>query len=335
MKKGIAVFVTLSLCFSLLLYPSHSVAASTDDSFLSTEEQIDLLFDELAQLRATELLNEDSFDYSERLAEIEDSLEKLGVKKLSDYELEDFFDSTASPETVSDDTVPVYQVTKPTNTDTLTWYLYNSPYQPYDYTDPDTDYYDIQRLIAVGNNAGGMLVTGEDNVLLYSNKKISISDILTTCFSIYIQKSIGGISTILAWTPYELLFSSTSSSNKAVFNTCYATHRCVSTIEYTYVKPANSSDSYYKICKYSNKLAIATNVHGAAVANSVATTYSLLKSYSISSTYYSNIQMAMYGYVNGSAYYDYIPSYTISAHDGAYTYTAYVPNPMVGPGQLY
>ncbi len=313
-KSKLKSIVILMICFALSMSITTPVMASDDN----TEEQINLLFNDLAENRALFLLNENS-DNNQRLQnenfQIERKLSDLGVKELNEEELLQFFDEKG--------VVPT-RMGKPGDSNTVKWYLYTSRDLSY-----GSKKYDVQRLIAVGNNPGGMLVTGEDNVEFYSNKQ-KAANAVQTAISIYAQKAIGLVK-FIQWTPYELLFSSSSSN---AFNSSYVTHRCVSSIEFSYVKPSSSSDSDFALCKFSNKLSVAAHAHGAAVVNSQPKTYSQEKTQTVSSDKYGSTTSAIQAYGNGT-YYDYMSSYQIQSYGGQYSKTAYVPNPMAGPGQIY
>ena len=102
-------------------------------------------------------------------------------------------------------------------------------------------------------------------------------------------------------------------------------------VTYTY----DMYDSNYVLCKFSNRLSIAANAHGAAVVNSNPTTYSVQMTETISSDYYGSTSRAMKAYANNRTYYDYIPFYNIYSYDKKYSKAVYVPNPLAGPGQIY
>lgn len=91
----------------------------------------------------------------------------------------------------------------------------------------------------------------------------------------------------------------------------------------------------YSLCQFSNNLSIAYGIHGAAVADSKPTTYSKDVVKSILSDNYSNYDSAIRAYVGNFKYYDYMSYYEIQSCDGEYKIKAYVPNPLVGPGQIY
>lgn len=303
------------LCFVMcIIVQSSSLALNVQN-----EEEIDKLFSKMTEDLAISLLYDDNSKnyekYQSKVSDIENELSLMGVQKLNNDELYNF---------LSDRGIST-KVNKPSNSDTVKWYLYTSSNQSY-----GSQKYDVQRLIAVGNNPGGMLVTGADNVKFYSGQE-KRANAVKNAFVVYVQKAIGSIP-VIKWTPYELLFSNTSSN---VFNSSYVTHRCVSSIEFSFVKKSSQSDNYYALCKYSNKLSIAVNAHGAAVVNSKPTTYSEHKSTTISSDNYGSVSKAIQTYVNAATYYDYIPYYEIHSYDGQYSKKAYVPNPLAGPGQIY
>lgn len=320
MKRKMSFVLVAVLVFSFLVSPfGFSLTANAQE--LMTEERISSLLDELTENLALSMVVDDDLIIKEceaKITKIEQQLETLGVTKLSNTELAQFFEEKNIPQTRG-------LITKPENTDTVKWYLYN--YTNYSY---NSKKYDVQRLIAVGNNPGGMLVTGADNVKFYSGKQ-KLANAVSTAVSIYVQKAIGFIP-VIKWTPYELLFSNTSSN---AFNSSYVTHRCVSSIAFSFVKESTQSDDYYSLSFYSNKLSIAVNAHGAAVVDSVPSTYSEHKTETISADYYSSITAAIQSYTGAAGCYDYIDYYEIQSYDGEYTKNAYVPTPLVGPGQIY
>lgn len=320
MKRRISFALVAVMIVSLLTSPfGFSLTANAQE--ITTEEQICSLFDELTENLALSMIAEDDLVVEKcesNVVEIEQQLKVLGVDKLSDQELNQFLNEKGEASVGT-------RISKPENTDTVKWYLYS--YTNYSY---NSKKYDVQRLIAVGNNPGGMLVTGADNVKFYSGKE-KLANAVSAAVSIYVQKAIGSIP-VIKWTPYELLFSNTSSN---AFNSSYVTHRCVSSIAFSYVKESTQSDDYYALSFYSNKLTIAVNAHGAAVVDSVPTTYSEQKTETISADYYSSITAAIQSYTGAAGCYDYISYYEIQSYDGEYTKKAYVPTPLAGPGQIY
>lgn len=320
MKRRIAIALVALMLFSLCL-STDAFALTANAQATLTEEQISTLFDEMTERMALQMVTDDESVIQEckaEIAKIKRQLEEFGVNELTTGELNQFFEEKGQ---VS----PQWLITKPENSNTVKWYLYNYSNRSY-----GSKTYDVQRLIAVGNNPGGMLVTGEDNVKFYSGKE-KLANAVSTAIGIYAQKAIGYVP-VIKWTPYELLFSNTSSNT---FDSSYVTHRCVSSIAFSYVKESSQSDDYFSLSFYSNKLSIATNAHGAAVVDSVPTTYSEHKTETVSAEYYESITAAIQSYRGEKGCYNYIPSYKIESYDGEYTKNAYVPNPLVGPGQIY
>lgn len=296
-----------------------TISASASDVSTTHDKQINELFDELSETVALSLLTEntvESQNYETKINQIDNELASLGVESLSDEELEDFFIQKG---------IPTTRVSQPSDTNTVKWYLYTVKNQSYGSTK-----YDIQRLFATGNNPGGMLVTGKDNEKFYSGLEL-LANGAKTAISIYVQKAIGSIP-VIGLTPYELLFTNSPS---AAFNSSYVTHRCVSNIEFTYVKKSSQSDDEYALSKFSNRLSIAIHTHGAAVVNGVPKTYSQERTTTTYSDHYGSIINAIQAYINNTRYYDYIPSYKITSYDNRYSKTVSVPNPLAGPGQIY
>lgn len=253
-----------------------------------------------------------------RVEQIEEELLRLGVRQVLGSELSSYL-------TRNDGTIAVPNVEKPADTNTVKWYVYNYTYNSY-----GSKRYDVQRLVAVGNNAGGTLVTGEDNYKFYSGKTL-MANLVDNALSIIVQKAIGQVK-FLQWTPYELLFS-TSTSN--AFNSSYVTYRCVSSIAFSYVKESSQSDDYYELSYCSNKFSIAATAHGAAVVDSVPKTYSVDKTATVSADNYSAIIPAIESYLNIGEENNYIYYFDLQSYDGAYTKRAYVPTPLAGPGQVW
>lgn len=303
-----------TLCFVICVIVQFSSLALN----IQNEKEIETLFNKMTENIAISLLydnNSKSYEkYQYRAYDIENELSLLGVHKLSDDELYSF---------LNDIGISTY-ANRPSDSNTVKWYSYTSYNQSY-----GSQKYDVKRLIAVGNNPGGMLVTGADNVKFYSGKE-KRANAVKNALAVYVQKAIGSIP-VIQWTPYELLFSNSSEN---AFNSSYVTHRCVSSIEFSFVKNSSQSNNYYKLSKYSNKLSIAVNAHCAAVINSKPKTYSENKSTTILSKDYGSISKAIQTYTSTSAYYDYIQYYEIHSYDGQYSKKAYVPNPLAGPGQI-
>ncbi len=337
MKRILTVLLACVLCFTVFSTSVFRVFAYdvTENEF-SDEEMVDLLLEELTELKSKIYYDSSNEDYKTRIQQIDEALEDLGVCKLTSEELYDFL----LDHSTDDSDLPLYQITKPTSTSTVTWYLYTLNNQPLDSSLSDSPSYDIQRLIAVGNNPGGMLITTKESVALFKNKSIVVSNILSTSWdilSIYIQKAIGLIP-VLGLTPYELLFSSLSSSissSSASVNNCYFSYHCISTLEFTYVKDYGASDDDYSLTKCSNKATITVKFSGLITANSATSSYDYSTTLTTSSTYYGSLHTAMVYYSNNSSCYDYISSYTISAFDDQFTYSISLPNPLLGPGQIY
>lgn len=320
MKRRISIALVAVMLFSLCI-SSSGFALTANAQAALTEEQIGVLFDAMTESMALAMVTDDEAMIQKcetEISKIERQLDLLGVSELNENELNQFFEEKGQA-------LPQWLITKPENSDTVKWFLYNYSNQSY-----GSKTYDVQRLVAVGNNPGGLLVTGEDNVKFYSGKE-KLANAVSTAVSIYVQKAIGYVP-VIKWTPYELLFSNTSSN---AFNSSYVTHRCVSSIVFSYVKESSQSDDYFSLSFYSNKLSIAVNAHGAAVVDSVPTTYSEHKTETVSADYYGSITAAIQSYRGESGCYNYIPCYEIESYDGEYTKDAYVPNPMAGPGQVY
>lgn len=319
--KRIAAFISMVILVFSFVFSPFGFYCVTNAQIIEAEEQINMLFDKMSETLALSMLTEDASvvqNYEESIAKIEDQLENLGVKELSKNELNQFFQE-------KNGSVTRDSVSKPENTNTVKWYLVN--YTNYSYYSKN---YDIQRLVALGNNPGGTLVTGEDNYRFYSNAE-KAANAISTAIGIYAQKAIGKIP-VVEWTPYELLFSNTTTD---VFNSSYVTHRCVSAIAFTYVKESTQGDDDYSLSFYSNHISIAIHAHGAAVVNSVPTTYSKQTTETISADYYNSVTSAIRSFKGEIGCYNYINYYEIESYDGQYTKRIYVPTPLAGPGQIY
>lgn len=316
-KNFLALILCTAMCFGIST-ETHAVENSEKVSN-GNEEQIADLFEEMAECIVSSLLTDGQSDECQRtIADIEEQLSALGVHEMGEEEISDFFslNNVASP-----------RVSQPADTNTVKWYM--SERKNYTY---NSEAYDIQLLTAIGNNPGGMLVTGADNAEFYSNENKVVGSVVSLV-SIYLQKGIGTIPLkIVQWSPYELLFSNTSTN---VVNSSYVTHRCVSAITFAYVKKSSQSDSNYTLSHFSNQISVAINAHGAAVVDSVPKTYSKEETFTNRSDTYCNIEAAIKAYNGTSARYDYIESYTMYSYDEQYSIIAEVPNPLVGAGQIY
>ena len=328
MRKVISIVCSVVLCMSIVLASVGQVSALENADVANREEQISALFDEMTENLALSLLNEAIADESsvssqaavqEDLADIDEQLAELGVRQVEGDELAEILNR----ESVHSPVAP--QASKPADTNTTKWYVYNYISNSY-----GGKKYDVQRLVAVGNNPGGTLVTGEDNYKFFSNKPI-LGKLIANLLVIYAQKAIGLLK-VIQWLPYELLGPAESTSN--AFSSCYVTYRCVSTIAFSYVKESSKSDDYYELSFYANKFSIAVNIHGASVVNSTPKTYSDNKTATVVAENYNAILPAIASYLNEGGCYGYMYSVDIECCDGAYTRTAYLPTPLSGPLQI-
>ena len=329
MRKVISIVCSVVLCMSIVLASVGQVSALENADVANRDEQISALFDEMTENLALSLLNEAIADESsvssqaavqEDLADIDEQLAELGVRQVEGDELAEILNR----ESVHSPVAP--QASKPADTNTTKWYVYNYISNSY-----GGKKYDVQRLVAVGNNPGGTLVTGEDNYKFFSDKPI-LGKVLKTLALIYAQKALGTTGIVMQWLPYELISPPESTNNS--FNSCYITYRCVSTVAFSYVKESSKSDDYYELSFYANKFSIAANIHGAAVVNSTPKTYSDSKTATVVAENYNAILPAIASYLNEGGCYGYIYSFDIRCCDGTYTKTVYVPTPMSGPGQI-
>ena len=287
MRKVISIVCSVVLCMSIVLASVGQVSALENADVANREEQISALFDEMTENLALSLLNEAIADESsvssqaavqEDLADIDEQLAELGVRQVEGDELAEILNR----ESVHSPVAP--QASKPADTNTTKWYVYNYISNSY-----GGKKYDVQRLVAVGNNPGGTLVTGEDNYKFFSNKPI-LGKLIANLLVIYAQKAIGLLK-VIQWLPYELLGPAESTSN--AFSSCYVTYRCVSTIAFSYVKESSKSDDYYELSFYANKFSIAVNIHGASVVNSTPKTYSDNKTATVVAENYNAILPAI------------------------------------------
>lgn len=328
--------ITILLIFLLAISNNHLIFADTfefeTENKIAEEQHAKLeeLVGELSSLTAQKILKEVQQENSRNLSdisELDDKIENIeseikmldNVEVLTDDEATEFIINSGN-----DESDKKSRITKPGNSNTVKWLL-----STYSYTRSGTKY-EVQELLAVGNNPGGMLVTGKDNEMFFSNKQL-LANGAKELVSMYVQKAIGLIP-VVAWTPYELLFSSSSQN---VFNTNYITHRAVSTLSFIYVKKSGQSDAYQTLRLYSNRIDVAFNTHGAAVVNSKPFTYNKNGNFAQSSTSYGSISAAVDAYLSSRTIYDYIPSYKMNSYDKTWSKTAYVPNPLAGPGQVY
>lgn len=229
---SIIYIIMLSFLFNTIVLANTINSDIFNEEFDTNKEEFDKLLGELSSNMAEKLLiesqEENSLQRSNDMIKLEKKLELLeaqiesldGAEVLTNDEAFKFIKENSKDARIS----------KPSNTNTVKWYLYTSYYP-----NNTTRTYQVQDLRAVGNNSGGMLVTGKDNEQFYTGKQLATNG-LKELFSIYVQKGIGSIP-VIGWTPYELLFSSSSNN---VVNSSYVTHRCVSTISFIFVKKIKS-----------------------------------------------------------------------------------------------
>ena len=313
--KQLKKILSLVVIITILLNLSMSAFAIENN-----ENEIDHLFGELTETIALSLLpstQRTAIEYESKIEDIEEQLSILGVRKLSKDELNNFF-----REKNINQELPVGLIEE---TNTVKWYL--NEYTGLKY---NNEMYDVQQLIAVGNNAGGLLVTGEDNYCFFNDRPQSV-DVIPYFFTLYAQKAIGQIP-VIGWTPYELLYSY---SPKNSFDSSYVTYRCVSTISFSYAKKSSQSDNYYRLSYFRNFLEIAVHAHGAATVDSHPYRYSRQTTETIRPDDNGAIITAIDAYNRNTEAYSYVSSFTIGSYDNKYSKTVSVPNPMVGPGQIY
>lgn len=209
------------------------------------KEKIQKTLEELQTSRAKKLLEQEKKDKVDVLelesneTSLEKDLEALGVKKLSQKEVKAHF---------SDKDVITAQTVVPPSTSAINWYAYN-----YTYTRNNVSYA-VTDLYAQGLNGNSNLAVGANGAVLYSNKEIIVQNI-TNIASMYVQKAIGLIP-VVAWLPYEFLFSSNSNVTN---NSHVITHRSLSTVCFNFVKLTGQSDDYQQLTFRSNMITVASS----------------------------------------------------------------------------
>lgn len=322
LKRVIAMLLCCVCVFSL------SAVARAETTQEARQAQIEALFDEMTEAKALSLLHGDENAVSTQssttnIEQIEEELLRLGVRRISGSELDTYLNK------IGDGTVGL-NVEKPANTNTTNWYLYSYTSNYY-----NSKRYDVQRLVAVGNNPGGMLTTGAKHHEFYSNKPIIPDEAINTLASIYVQKAIGTIR-VVGWTPYELLFNHEEIRTYG-YDSYSVAYQCVLSVAFTYVKETGQSEDYYELSFYSNKLSLAYTLYFGFVRNGKAYSHSVDKTNTIYADNYNNaVTPAIQSYLGLGNSYDYIYSFEIKALDDTYTAGKfYVPTPMAGPGQIW
>lgn len=253
--------------------------------------------------------------YENEIEMLEHELAQLEVQCLTEEELEAYG-------VYQNDVVA--RIIKPDDSDTIKWYLYELNDCTY-----SSKKYDIQRLIAVGYNDGA-LVTGEYNKPLLTETE-SYKKIATELLSIYIQKGISLIP-VIKWAPYELFFSDLETYE---VETLYCTYKCISSICFTYVKESSQDEDEYSLCLFANKFDITTQIHGMWVDDGKTQTYYDSKQETVRSDGFTySLESAVIAYLNPGKTYDYVYEFFISCLEDDGHYTAYVPTPLNGPGEL-
>lgn len=215
----------------------------------------------------------------------------------------------------------ILSITVPTSTSTVKWYSYT-------YTIAyGGQNYNLQDVYAQGLNGSSILANGANGVVL-ARQNVAVNTI-STIASIYGQKllstGLNAISPVLAWSPYELLFS----NNTAVTNNSHlVTYRSLSTICFTYAKKASESSNYQNLSFVSNMVSIASTHTLAGYNNGVPYT----KSTDTSTTAYADEFGSMDGACNAyshsrNTYYSFIKSYVFYNHDRSASITQNVINP--------
>lgn len=249
------LFVSLASAFASSSRKNTPEQDQQNAVVMAQKEKILAIMEELSEYRANKLLqaakaedngvksvNSDSLTLDSTEMQLEAELQKLGVNPISYEEA-----MAIHNRSIKSDDVGV-QVTVPSSNSNVRWYDFRY------YVTKSGTTYEVQELYAQGLSNGTNLAAGQNGVTLYSNKQIAVQ-FLTQIASIYAQKVIGLIP-IVQWAPYELLFS----DNTNVTNNSHViTHRSLSTVCFSYVKPYGKSDDYQNLTFVSNMVTIASS----------------------------------------------------------------------------
>ena len=309
---GIKVFAAQEM----KMQDEYSCSEANDETERLLDELSFTILDSIEEGKTTE-------EIAREVKSIEDSLEKdCGCEILTSDEVEARFGIDADVHKRN-----LRKIKKPANTKYVDWIL--KPEQTYTYGKKK---YSVQSLVAAGKATEGMLYTGNDHLMIKKGENRVVSSIQNLA-SIYLQKAIGATPVkLIQWSPYELLFGN---QNKPLSDT-HVSHRCLSTIKFTYVKEAGLSDQYYRLEKFSNKLTISLNINTYYVNSPGDLEYVSKKKKEVErSEHYEEELSAVKVYTEGRQLIDYIPSYKVYGLNQKFIETSYVPNPTSGPGQIH
>ncbi len=253
-----------------------------------------------------------SSDNNETRASLESQLAELGVKEISQEEVNrQFGDPNNSPNYPS--------IALPPSTSSVKWYSKSSTLNKNGKT------YVIQMLFAQGLNPDSNLYSAVNNAVLYSDQSV-IAKNVRYLVQMYAQKAIGLIP-VVQWTPYELLFGDAA---QATNNDYLITHRESTTMIYSYVRESTQSANSFKNTYVSNMISVAST-HTLAYYDKAANKPKTKSTDFATTTYdenFGNTSKAVDSFISGIKGVSNITSFTFYNHDKTKSLTYPISTPL-------
>ena len=235
MKRLMAFFVVMLMTVNLICPVWAS--AEADVYYVDQTDEIERILAELGELRAESLGDENEYtrngdNVGYRINELESELTDLGVEVLTQEEVAELMGASGNA-----------RVTVPASTKNVKWYSVNVT-QLY-----NGDSYTVKKVYAQGLNGTSTLCVVDATAQLFDENDILInedSQLGEELLSIYVQKLIG-MSKVIGWTPYELLFSLEDAENAETVVSL--TYTYITTVCFCFVCPSGA-DETEESCSY-------------------------------------------------------------------------------------
>lgn len=313
MSRICSILVIVLLCLVLTLgttLPCLAVTVVPEED--NTEAAVTELFHELASTISASLLEEangtsvSAYNNSEEQS-IEQQLFRSGVTKVTDAEL-----ARLLPPNVQ------LSVTgfKPSNTNTVNWYRYESPHVL-----RSGKYYDVMSLVAVGIDERSN-ITQEGEHHFFQNESFPLPSFEEVA-SVYFQKALGLVP-VIQLLPYEFLFPDLS---ETTVNDCTVIYRGVSTIAFTYVREyGKTNEEDYCLSMHSTSSNISWTTVLAGIDSTGPITKSINKQATADSEYFAHSQdKAIDSYNSNTITNDYLDYSLITCKDDQYKLAILLP----------
>lgn len=285
--KRLTAFIVVMLMVVNLICPVW-VSAEADVYYVDQTDEIERILAELGELRAKSLSDENEYtrngdDVEYRINELESELTDLGVEVLTQDEVAELMGESGNA-----------RVTVPDSTKNVKWYSANVT-QLY-----NGDSYTVKKVYAQGLNGASTLCVVDATAQLFDKNDILInedSQLGEELLSIYVQKLIG-MSKVIGWTPYELLFNLEDTENAETVVSL--TYTYITTVCFCFVCPSDA-DETEESCSY---ISTSVSFDGDIIAKTIKDGEQLKKytevKKTINATNYASSLKAAEWYVNST-----------------------------------